>query len=136
MKNNLGQEQQSLGTSECKISKIKPLMRVSSLPSVLSYFIHFLCNSTLHTPNANKQSSASIEFNSIDGCKRASLKFGLHITRASTSLFIQHHITALLAFAEEDDFDREIIPTLYQHLNLEGEMEYIPVPPRVRRRQC
>ena len=66
----------------------------------------------------NKQSSASIEFNSIDGCKRTSLEFSLHITRAGTSLFIQHHITALLAFAEEDDFDCEIIPTLYQYLHL------------------
>jgi hypothetical protein len=84
-------------------------------------FHTFLCNSTLHTPNTNKQSSASIDFNSIDGCKQASLKFSLHITRASTSLFIQHHITAFLAFAEEDDFDREIIPTLYQHVQVEGE---------------
>jgi hypothetical protein len=68
----------------------------------------------------NKQSSASIEFNSIDGCRRTSLEFSLHITRAGTSLFIQHHITALLAFAEEDDFDCEIIPTLYQHLIMRG----------------
>lgn len=77
-----------------------------------------------------------IEFNSVNGCKRAHLKFSLHVTRAGTSLFIQHHITALLAFAEEDDFDCEIVPTLYQHLHLDEEMKYIPVPPRIRRRQC
>jgi hypothetical protein len=102
--------------------------------SQFSVIFHtFLSNSTLHTPDANKQSSASIEFNSIDGYKRAGLKFSLHITRAGTSIFIQHDITALLALAEEDDFDCEVVPTLYQHIHLFGGREYTPVPPRIRR---